>query len=281
MPPTRASFSRPRPVPAVARAADILHALGDGQNDASLTDLARSLGIYKSTAYSILATLTAHDLVTRDPATRRYRLGPALVPLGLAAARRGGLAALAHPHLERLMRLSGETATLHVPAGRGSVILASEESLHELKVTASPGHSLPEFAGSVTKIFLAFGPAERALPARLPAFTPRSITDPARYRRELCHVRRTGVAHDEMEYLPGVRAVSAPVCGGWPAEAEDVIASLSIVCVAARISRHDMDRLVRPLRRAAVALSQALGISLGLEEVHRRAGRAQNGRRQR
>ena len=49
-----------------------------------MTDLARRLGIAKSTAHCLLATLTDEGLLEQDPATGRYRLG--LVVFDLAAA---------------------------------------------------------------------------------------------------------------------------------------------------------------------------------------------------
>lgn len=250
---------RARPVPAVARAAAILYRLGNGGRDANLTDLARGLGLHKSTAHSILATLAAHGLVSRDPATRRYRLGPALVALGRSAGDRQNLATLARPYLRRLCRLSGETVTLHLRDGEGSVIFVSEESPHQLKVTAPPGHRMPPFAGAVAKVLRAFGgaPAPR-LPASLPAYTPRSTTDPLRYRQELERVRRAGVAYDDMEYLPGVRAVSAPVRQGT-GDGGEAVGALSIVGVAARVSAERLRHFARPLRAAAQALSRALG----------------------
>lgn len=247
-----------RLVPAVARAAAILYRLGNGQTDARLTDLARGLGIHKGTAHGILATLAAHDLVFRDRATRRYRLGPALVALGQAAGDGNSLGTLARPHLARLCRLSGETATLHLRDGEGSVILSSEESPHQLKVTAPPGHRMPPFAGAVAKVLLAFGgPLTRGLPASLPAYTPRSITDRDRYRQALERVRRAGVAYDEMEYLRGVRAISVPVRQGAHPDGE-AVGVLSIVGVAARVSPERLRRFARPLHGAAQALSQAL-----------------------
>lgn len=248
-----------RPVPAVARAAAILRALGNGEKGASLTDLARRLGIHKSTAHGILATLVAHALVSRDPSTRCYRLGPALAALGRAAADRHDLGTLARPHLSRLCRLSGETVTLHFREGDGSVILASEESPHQLKVTAPPGYRLPPFAGAVAKVLRAFGPSARRIPASLPAYTPRAITDPVRYRQELERVRHAGVAYDEMEYLPGVRAASAPVLNGAEEADGEAVGALSIVGVAARLSPEKLRRLARPLRAAARTLSLALG----------------------
>ncbi len=247
-----------RPVPAVTRAAGMLLLLGNGQGEASLTDLARRLGIHKSTAHGILGTLAAHDFVERDPLTRRYRLGPALVALGRAADRED-LGPLARPHLVRLSRLSGETVTLHLRAGGGSVIVASEESPHQLKVSAPPGHRLPLFAGAVAKVLHAFpGIAAVRLPGRLPAYTPQTMTDAARYRQELERVRREGVAYDDTEYLPGVRAVSAPIFRGRPAGNGEAIGTVSIVGVAARIAPGDLRRFARPLHAAARALSDAL-----------------------
>jgi len=236
----------------------LLLTLGDGEKDATLTQLARILRIHKSTAYNILATLIRHRFVDRDPATRTYRLGSALAALGGAAAGGRELVAHARPHLVRLQRLSGETSILHLRDGAGSVILASAESPHQLKVTAPPGHRLPPFAGAVAKVLLAFGePRAEPMPARLPAYTPRTITDPGGYLRELWRVRRAGVAYDEMEYLPGVRAASCPVFGGQDGQG-GAVGALSIVGVSARLSPRDLRRLAGPLRDAARTLSAAL-----------------------
>ncbi len=251
------------PVPAVDRAAGILVALGNGQGEASLTDLARLLRIHKSTAHGILATLARHQFVDRDPATKRYRLGPALAALAQTAVAGQDLATLARPHLMRLQRLSGETATLHLRDGTWSVILASEESLHQLKVTAPPGHRLPPFAGSVAKVLWAFAPSGAELPSRLPAYTRRSIREPDRYRQELVRVRRAGIALDDMEYLPGVCAVSAPVFRGTFDPRAEAIGALSIVGVRARLAPDALRRLAAPLRSAARSLSAAVVISHG------------------
>jgi DNA-binding IclR family transcriptional regulator len=250
-------------VPAVERTAGILLALDNGGRDASLTELARLLGIHKSTAHGILATLARHEFVRRDPVTRRYRLGPALAALGSGAGDRQELATRAQPHLRRLRRLSGETATLHVRDRRGSLVLASEESFHQLKVTAPPGHRLPAFAGSVAKVFLASTRCEEALPLRLPAFTPKSITEPTRYRQELLKTERAGIALDDGEYLPGVCAISAPVRRGIDDARADVVGALSIVAVTARTSTAALRRLAGPLRSAARALSAALEPGIG------------------
>jgi len=210
--------------------------------------------------------------------TRRYRLGPGLAALGRIAAPGPDLGALARPQLVRLQRLSGETVTLHVRDGGASVILASEESGHELRVSAPPGHRLPPTAGAVAKVLLAFGAEAPRSPDHLPTYTPRAIVNPGRYLDELRRVRRAGVAYDEMEYLPGVRAVSAPVFLGGGASGE-AVAVLSIVGVAARISPADLRRLAGPLQAAARALSAAFRPAVDHRPASRPAAAGLDGRR--
>jgi DNA-binding IclR family transcriptional regulator len=64
----------------------------------TLSDLSRHLSISKGTAHSILGTLTERAILTRNPATNEYRLGPALIPVGAVAER--GFPALAHARRE-------------------------------------------------------------------------------------------------------------------------------------------------------------------------------------
>lgn len=246
----------PRSVPAVARAAGILRALA-GRREATLTDLARTVGIYKSTAHGILGTLSAFDLVERDPMTRRYRLGSALVTLGRAAQDPDDLGILARPHLVHLGRLSAETVALHIPDGEGSVIVASEESPQRLKVSAPPGFHMPVHAGAVAKVLEAFDPAPRTRPATLPAFTGQSIIQADRWDRELDKVRRAGFALDDMEFQDGIRAVSVPVLTGRPGR-QGLIGAYSIIAVASRVSIVTLRGWVPALLASARGLAGAL-----------------------
>ena len=245
-----------RTVPAVARAAGILRVLA-GRREASLTDLARTIGIYKSTAHGILGTLSAFDLVVRDPTTRRYRLGSALVTLGRAARDPDDLGVLARPHLVHLSRMSAETVALHIPDGEGSVIVASEESPQPLKVSAPTGFRMPPHAGAVAKVLEAFDPAPRTPLAALGAFTGRSITQPDRWERELDRVRRAGFALDDMEFQEGIRAVSVPVLVARPG-GDELVGAYSIVAVASRVSIVTLREWVPALLASALGLVEAL-----------------------
>ena len=68
-------------VRSVDRAAALLLALGESQGEAGVTELARRLGLHKSTASRLLATLQKRGLVEQDDETGKYRLGLVVIRL--------------------------------------------------------------------------------------------------------------------------------------------------------------------------------------------------------
>ena len=244
-----------RPVPAVDRAARILQTLAG--TELRLTDITRILRLPKSTTLAILRTLQLHRLVGYDPPTGRYRLGSGLLRLAGAAQEWSDLRRVGRPVVERLARQTGETVVVHVPDGEASIIVDRVESRHQLRVTAPLGLRLPPLAGGVGKVMLAALPAAEAarrLARRtVPAFTPRSITSRTAYLRVLERVRRQGFATDDEEYLPGVRAVTAPI---FDARGQ-LLATLSVVGVEDRLPDLRLQQIGRWVRAAAAEISSA------------------------
>ena len=246
-------------VPAIERAIRVLQALAENGEGRGLSELSRQLGVSKSTLSGVLATLERHRLVERDAGSRAFRLGVGLLDLSAAVIGRLDVREVARPFLVELCDASGETAILHVRSGEESVILDRAEPDRELKVVAPVGRRLPPFAGSVAKALLAELPAAEAeafVRARpLPAFTPRSAAQPARYLKELARVRREGYALDDEEYLPGVRAASAVLRD----RRGRAVGTLSVVGVGARVDSEHLHELGAQVAAAAAAASRRLG----------------------
>jgi DNA-binding IclR family transcriptional regulator len=113
-------------------------------------------------------------------------------------------------------------------------------------------------ATAAGKVLLAFA---GAAPAKLDAYTERTITDPAALAAELARVREQGWAEAEGEREPDLNALAAPVFGRGGALA----AILGLQGPSARLDA-DRRRVVLPaLLRAASAVSRALG---GAERQH-------------
>ncbi len=201
--------------PSVAKAFDILKALGDSNEGLGISTLARDLGIGKSTVHGITAAMEELGVVIRDPRSKRFRVGFTL--LELVRKSLGGLAVIevARKPMEELVERTEETAFLGVLNRDHVTIVEAVDSPKEFKVTAPRGTRLSLRAGAVGKVFLANMERPKAMEILrkkgLKPYTPNSITDLNRYLEELDRVAARGYAMDDGEYLMGVTAIAAPI----------------------------------------------------------------------
>src|SRR6185437_13817210 len=72
----------------VASAIRLLKAFSEDEVDIGISDLARRLGIAKSTAHRLAVTLVSEGLLEQDRASGKYRLGVALFRLGALVRQR-------------------------------------------------------------------------------------------------------------------------------------------------------------------------------------------------
>jgi DNA-binding IclR family transcriptional regulator len=76
-----------RPSPQTDRVVALVELLSSHPSETfTLADVTRRLGVNKSTCHSMLTALTSAGWLLRDPFRKTYRLGPALVSVGRAAA---------------------------------------------------------------------------------------------------------------------------------------------------------------------------------------------------
>ncbi len=160
----------------------------------------------------MLATLLDAGFVEREPGTQRWQLGLRLVHLGNAALARLDLRDLARPLLEQLVRDTGETATLSLPAQGEGVTVDFAPSPHSVSSRAEIGRASVAHATAVGKLVLAHTPgALAALAEPLERYTPRTLTTLAEIERAVAEVRTAGVAEAAGEREPGLNAIAAPV----------------------------------------------------------------------
>jgi IclR family acetate operon transcriptional repressor len=244
-----------RDVEATVRAGAILDALADG-GELGTTDLARRTAISASTVSRQLGTLARLGLVEHVQATGRYRLGVKLLRLANAVLGRLNLRDLARPHLEQLVQVVGEAATLSVPGGGDAITVDFVPSERYLQGVTRLGRPSVGHASSAGKVLLAFGEVD--LPSgKLEAYTPRTIVDPALLAVEIETVRAQGYAEAIEEREEGLSAIAAPV---WGADG----ALAGIVALQGPTSRFDneaMGQALPLLLERTRAISVALGWS--------------------
>ncbi len=248
-------------VPAVDRAFRILSAYKqNGASEFGVSELSRLLEVNKSTVHDIMQTLCEHRILERHEATRKYRLGSALVVLGDLARQRRDIRVLARPHLAQLMEATGATVFLGVFENEGITIVEKAAAPDELSINAPLGQRVAFSAGSFGRAFLAFmSPEEvdRLIAAHgLRDFTPTSIISPDTLRTRLQTVREHGYAVDEdEEYLEGVWAVSAPIFS----HDGEIAAAITVVAFTSHMTAEKKSAAIVATTGTARQISEQLG----------------------
>jgi DNA-binding IclR family transcriptional regulator len=128
----------------VQRAAQILKVMAaEPMTEFSLSQLARRIGVHRSTCQTLMLALSAEGLVRRRTPEATYRLGAILLELGEAARASLGAVDVADRELVRLRDQFGASAIAGVVAGDTIVIVASHPVTHPFGYTVSAGTRLP------------------------------------------------------------------------------------------------------------------------------------------
>ncbi len=245
-------------VRSVDRAAALLLALGESPAPAGVTELARRLGLHKSTASRLLATLEKRGLVEQDDETGKYRLGIVVIRLAERAERTLDLRGIAIPELERLARLTHETAYLGVIDGDQLLTVAQVDGPNLIAVGDWTGRTVPLHcvaSGKVLLAALAEREVLRIVRRGLHRYTERTLTELEPMLEELARIRRRGYATALGEYELGLNAVAAPVRDARG----QVIAAVDIWGPAFRLTPRRIPELAAQAREAAAAISIHLG----------------------
>jgi|TARA_B110000503_G_scaffold143702_1_gene247255 DNA-binding IclR family transcriptional regulator len=241
-------------VQVVIRTVDILRAIGNTNEDLTLSDLAARTSLPRSTVHRIVQTLESVHFVAKGASAGGLRLGPEFDRL--AANSRHALIPTMRPFLENLARESAEGASLTVLEGLNVRFLDQAIVGHGLRAITLVGTTLPAHCTANGKILLAALPQavlRRMLPKQLERRTDQTITDPELLIDELDRISTEGVAFDREECGNGISAISALVV-----DDSRNYAAISVAMPTARFDSHE-EFLTEIVRRTAHEASLALG----------------------
>lgn len=192
----------PRPSPQTDRVVAMLNLLGHETGGLTASDVARRVGANRASCVHMLAALEHAGFVTRGALDRRYRLGPALVDLGAAAARSYPGLETARRELDALTRATGHAGFVFAREGDLARLLGFTWDLRRAAPTMRTGDTLV-LTPPLGTVFYAWASA-----ADVDTWIARAPedADPARLRELLGAVRRLGFV---VELLPEQLAIAA------------------------------------------------------------------------
>ena len=248
-------------VQSLERGLAVIRAFGPGQDELTLSDVARSTGLTRAAARRFLLTLVELGYVAFDG--RAFSLRPRVLELGYAYLSTLSFAEVAAPHMEELVATVHESSSVAVLDGDEIVYVVRVPTTRIMTVTIAVGTRFPAYATSMGRVLLAAMEGHdldaylrRADLARL---TRRTVTDPRRLRGVLQQVASQGFAVVDQELEDGLRSAAAPLVDA----SGEVTAAMNVSVHASRVSldalrRTYVPQLVATARRISADL-KALG----------------------
>src|SRR4051794_41676764 len=181
---------------AAGRMLAVLEAFGPQHSSLTLSEISRRSGLSLTTTHRLVGELRDWGALERAP-DGRFGIGLRLLELGALAPHGLQLRELALPYLDDLHHATRANVLLAVRDGTDVVYVEALRARGAIRLLSRLGGRWPLHATGTGRVLLAFAPPEvqeEVLGSPLHAFTADTVIDPARLRRILAAVRRTGVA---------------------------------------------------------------------------------------
>ena len=243
------------PAPAVTRAAAVLDALaGSPSGRLTLSDLARELGIPKSSTSNLLLALEEARLITRQGAD--FALGRKLVELGAAYLSRLDEVQEFYKYCEQAPTLSGETVRIAMLDGDHVIYLARYEGHPAVRLTSNIGDKMPVSLCGVGKALIA-QLHDHDIEAMFPdGMTANSLRTAEELKAQIATIRKQGFAFEDEESTVGVVCLAVPV----PTHgAHGPSLGLSVTALKATYSEEQGALMVKELKELARSLGNPMG----------------------
>lgn len=236
----------------------VLKVFSEEEAEIGISNLAKRLGLAKSTVHRLAVTLAAEGFLEQNPDNGRYRLGLSLFSLGALVRRRMDVSNEARPLLGMLRDKTQEAVHLAILAQTSIIYLYNLESAQAIGIRSYIGARKPAFCTAEGRVLLAYAPpsaVSAVIAEGLVERTPKTSTDPAVLQRTLEEVQQSGYGVDDEESEVGMRGLAAPIRD----ISGKVIAAVGLAGPIQRLTKKELRSLVPDVIGTADAVSARLG----------------------
>ena len=232
----------------------------DAIDEMSLSEMARRIGVSRSSAFRLVHTLQRLGYLEREDETKNYRLGARVMSLGYSFLASKDIAELARPDLQRLRNSTRCSTHLGILDGAEVIYIARFAAHKPISAMITVGARVPAHATTMGRIILAHKPEAyvrehfggRAL-AKFSDQTPVTVDDLV---KTLDADRRRGFVISHSNFEAGIASIAAPV---FDAKGE-VIGAINVSTPENAIESSQFDTGVcDALRAAARRISELSG----------------------
>jgi DNA-binding IclR family transcriptional regulator len=245
----------------------VLKCFSPQQMELSGAEIARIVGMHRTSAYRILSVLEDQGLVERVGKRGKYTVGPSLYALGSIYLDATELTKAAAPVLSKLNELTTEVVTMSIRDNRNIVLIAKEESRHLVRFPHHIGAIFPACATPTGRALLSDLTEEeidRLFPEEeLEVLPSRIVLTRTQLKRELAITRETGVSVVRVGPIAGLGGIAALVrnCSGTG------VAAISFGIPTSAMVSSRCKEMSDLIRLGASLISYRLGFQNGHDRV--------------
>lgn len=227
-----------------------------GRNGMRIGEIAATSSLAQSTCFRMLQRLELEGLITRDPTSRKYYLGPLLHEFGLLARPRYQLSQLCDRALQRLADVTQDTVYLSERSGLEAVCTNRALGDYPIKSLAlDVGIRRPLGVGAGGLAILCSLPeedAEAIISSNAHRYEKYGTFDVTRLREAVQEGRAQGYAFLESVVTPGASAV------GLAFPPENPVAAISVAAISTRLAPERREQIVREMRQQVASIRAAI-----------------------
>lgn len=190
--------------------------IAESEEPVPVAEIARKLGLPRSSASRLMASLRDGGLIEQNSETRRYTAGSLAWRLGMKHHSVGYDSDMIFDCLLHITTVTGFTAWMAAMTGTDVVLLRQSQGVTPTQFSVRLGQTLPAHATAIGKAMLSRLP-DRTINAlydeNLPSVTAETITKRSTLLTELYQIRREKVAISNQEAFNGVISVGSAVFG--------------------------------------------------------------------
>lgn len=197
----------------VQRALKVLECFDFQNKELSFTDIVHKIELPKSTVSRLLSTLESEGFLVKDIDTSKYKLGHSIYLLGLVAGETMDIRNISIPYMDKMTKLTGETANLYILENYDRVCIAQVESPKPIKQLVKVGERFPIWAGATGRTILAQLEEDiwYEMIKELKQFTEKTVVNPEDFITNLREIRKNGYALSLGEKYNEVGCIAAPI----------------------------------------------------------------------
>jgi len=237
----------------------ILTLFSETKPTATVSYIAKQLGLPTSTIYRYIAMLKQSGLIEQTGKAGMYCLGTKILELAHNVPKKS-LQETSLPIMGQLSRETGETVTLTGLREHDGICLEKADGHHAFRVSYERGTTFPLHAGASGKVLLAYLDPQKQdqiiRKLKYDKFSETTITEPKRLKAEIAAIKKQGFALSNGEIIRGTYGIAAPIFS----LSRNVIAALSISAPNHRLEEKQRKQMAHLIVAAAGKITDELAL---------------------